>query len=403
MIIGIILNHLCAVLTDILCTMGLPSVDESLNKLLEVMSAMPKSLGTTQGIATTVGACIALGIGSYEAWMMMLGRRGMDVMKILRIVILSICITQSGLICSALGAPGAHLESEAKSEAEAQFRLVAGLEKKVAQKQADYLNRLRAVQDSIAKAQKVEAIGEDADWWDEIIYTVSTMGQTIENLAQRAAVATETKISEWINDIIRFLGMLVFQMAYYGMLVAQRCFMAIVQSFCPLFFALSLAPPWRSAWSQWIGKYVSLSLWGWVTYTIIYYVGFILTYNLEADITAYDGLLKGHVDSWENIGALGLQGIGSNCMYAMGMLVGFYVLKFVPEVASWLMPGGVSSGMGQAAGGTVQQIANGAAGFAVGHARAAAGTAGGWANNSLHSGIHDPQFGAKFNKANSSK
>lgn len=402
MVIGMILNILCS----ILCTMGLPSVDESLNKLLEVMSAMPKSLGTTQGIATTVGACIALGIGSYEAWMMMLGRRGMDVMKILRIVILSICITQSGVICSVLRAPGMHLEAEAKSHAEAQFRIVAGLEKKVAEKQAQYLNQLRQVQDSLTKAKEIEAIGEDAHWWDKVIYTVSTMGQTIENFAQRATVAAETKISEWINDIIRFLGMLVFQMAYYGMLVAQRCFMAIVQSFCPLFFALSLAPPWRSAWSQWIGKYVSLSLWGWVTFTIIYYVGFILTYNLEADITAYNGLLKGHVDSWENIGALGLQGIGSNCMYAMGMLVGFYILKFVPEVASWLMPGGVSSGMGQAAGGAVSNAVSAAVGAAAGAAGVAgsvAGTAGGWSANALNSGIHDPGFGQKFNQANTPK
>lgn len=48
--------------------------------------------------------------------------------------------------------------------------------------------------------------------------------------------------------------------------------------------------------------------------------------------------------------ALGLQGIGSNCMYAMGMLVGAFILRFVPEVASWLIPGGVSSSAGSAAG-----------------------------------------------------
>ena len=59
---------------------------------------------------------------------------------------------------------------------------------------------------------------------------------------------------------------------------------------------------------------------------------------------AYNHLLHGAVNSWEQIGALGLQGIGSNCMYAMGMLVGAYIIRFVPEVASWLIPGGVSSG-----------------------------------------------------------
>ena len=37
-------------------------------------------------------------------------------------------------------------------------------------------------------------------------------------------------------------------------------------------------------------------------------------------------------------------------MYAMGMLVGAFILRFVPEVASWLIPGGVSSSAGSTAG-----------------------------------------------------
>ncbi|EJW90853.1 membrane protein, partial [gut metagenome] len=62
-------------------------------------------------------------------------------------------------------------------------------------------------------------------------------------------------------------------------------------------------------------------------------------------------------------------GIGSNCMYAMGMLVGAYIIRFVPEVASWLIPGGVSSGAGSASGSTVMgmaAMAGGAAGSLIG-------------------------------------
>ena len=71
-----------------------------------------------------------------------------------------------------------------------------------------------------------------------------------------------------------------------------------------------------------MSKFLSLSLWGFVTYMCIYYIDFILLYNLQQDLIAYNHLLHGSVNSWEQIGALGLQGIGSNCMYAMGMLVG---------------------------------------------------------------------------------
>lgn len=377
-------------LLNILCTMGLSAIDESLDQLLVHMSKPAGFLGSGAGIARSLGICLALGIGAYESWMMMLGRRGMDVMKLLRIIIISFCITFSGDICSSLNGVTSGLESSAKSAASSENKKVAALELKVAQRQAEYLEQLRAVQDSIATAQQVAEIGEDADFWDELVYNVKNLGTTISNYAQRAAVAMETKVSEWINDIIRFLGELVFQMSYYGMLVAQRIFMAIMRMFCPIMFALSLAPPWRSAWSQWMSKYLSISLWGFVTYTIMYYVDYILEYNLMKDLAAYDHLLTGSVNSWSQIGALGLQGIGSNCMYAMGMLVGAYIIRFVPEVCSWLIPGGISSGAGSSAGMVAMSTVRGGTSMAAnttkvvsGGASTAAGAIGGMAQKRL--------------------
>ena len=333
-----------------LLTIGLPAIDESLDKLLVAMETFPNVavLGDAVGLARIIGLLLALCVGSYECWMMMLGRR--------RIVGISICISSSSWICDALQVPGKGLESATKAMAQAKNKEVAAFELKVAQKQGEYLERLRAVQDSISTAKQIAAIGEDAAWWDKLIYNVSNLGNTINNYAQRAAVAMETKVSEWINDVIRFVGELIFQMSYYGILVAQRIFMAIMMIFCPIMFALSLAPPWSSAWSQWMSKFLSLSLWGFVTYMCLYYIDFILLYNLQQDLVAYNHLLHGSVNSWSQIGALGLQGIGSNCMYAMGMLVGAYIIRFVPEVASWLIPGGVSSGAAASAGATAMGI-----------------------------------------------
>lgn len=351
--------------------MGLPAIDQSLDKLLVAMEAFPNVaiLGDTISFARMLGLVLALCIGSYECWMMMLGRRGMDVMKLLRIIGISMCISSSSWICSALQVPGKSLEATTKAMAMAKNKEVAALELKVAQKQGEYLDRLRAVQDSISTARQVAEIGEDANWWDKLVYNVENLGETINNYAQRAAVAAETKVSEWINDVIRFVGELIFQMSYYGILVAQRIFIAIMVVFCPIMFALSLAPPWNSAWSQWMSKFLSLTLWGFVTYMCLYYIDFILMYNLQEDLVAYNHLLHGTVNSWEQIGALGLQGIGSNCMYAMGMLVGAYIIRFVPEVASWLIPGGVSSGAASPAGSVAMgaaTMAGSAAGSAVG-------------------------------------
>ncbi|WP_289744507.1 hypothetical protein [uncultured Duncaniella sp.] len=387
-------------LLSILCTMGLPAIDQSLDKLLVAMEAFPNVaiLGDTISFARMLGLILALCVGSYECWMMMLGRRGMDVMKLLRIIGISMCISSSSWICSALQVPGKSLEATTKAMAMAKNKEVAALELKVAQKQGEYLDRLRAVQDSISTARQIAEIGEDANWWDKLVYNVENLGETINNYAQRAAVAAETKVSEWINDVIRFVGELIFQMSYYGILVAQRIFIAIMVVFCPIMFALSLAPPWNTAWSQWMSKFLSLTLWGFVTYMCLYYIDFILMYNLQEDLVAYNHLLHGTVNSWEQIGALGLQGIGSNCMYAMGMLVGAYIIRFVPEVASWLIPGGVSSGAGATSGAaavSTAAMAGSAAGTVVGMVAgggsSVAGTLGKVGENNLrHKNFSDP-------------
>ena len=199
-------------LSAVLLTIGLPAIDESLDKLLVAMETFPNVavLGDAVGLARIIGLLLALCVGSYECWMMMLGRRGMDVMKLLRIVGISICISSSSWICDALQVPGKGLESASKAMAQAKNKEVAAFELKVAQKQSEYLDRLRTVQDSIATAQQVAAIGQDAAWWDKLIYNVENLGNTINNYAQRAVVATETKVSEWINDVIRFVGELIF-------------------------------------------------------------------------------------------------------------------------------------------------------------------------------------------------
>ena len=46
-----------------------------------------------------------------------------------------------------------------------------------------------------------------------------------------------------------------------------------------------------------------------------------------------------------------MQGIGRTCMYVVGLLVGAMLLKFVPELASWIVPGGASSSIGSAVSG----------------------------------------------------
>lgn len=342
------------ILDMIPCVMGLPVISDSLNALIEAMAKYPgnSGLGIIMDWAKMIGLCIALGVGGNECFQMMLGRRGLDVMKLLHIVIISMCITFSGSIADMAALPGQSLETIAMANADGMNGDVKKMEDEIAGLQQQYIEKVR---DQLRKLEENKAAENDANSdgiLDDLINKIDEIKLGIQNRLKETALLTETKVCEWISLIIRYIGEILFQVAYYGLLISQRIFMHILEAFAPLMFAISLSPHYKSAWSQWLSKYISLSLWGFVTYTCIYYVDYIMLHNLAMDKTSYMALLNSvsaDVDGDTNIGAIGMQAVGTTCMYVVGLLVGVRVIAFVPEVASWLMPGGVSSGAGSLA------------------------------------------------------
>ena len=324
------INMMMTAFVNQLLTMGLPVIDESLAELMSVMKSAPTNglFGEMQSMARGLGITLALCVGSYECWVMILGRRAMDVLKILRILGLAICIQFSPLICSALDVPGNWLESRTQGMAKAANKQVATLERAVATKQQEYMDSLRSQMSKQEEQKAAQDAATEDGIWDKIQHGVENIGISIQNFAKQAAVLLETKISEWANDIIRFIGEIIFQMTYYGMLVGQRIFLSVLKLFCPVMFALSIVPPWRSAWSQWISKYLTISLWGFLVYLIVYYIDFLIMYYLKSDLTAYNQLLH-NAAGWNNIGALGMQAIGTTCMYVLGSFLEVFLLVLV--------------------------------------------------------------------------
>lgn len=397
------------ILTDQLLTMGLPLIDKSLDKLMVAMKNPP-----TAGLnwllldwSRTIAACLALGVGAYEAWMMMLARRGMDVMKMLRIVIIGFCISSPGMsaIKSLVDEPGTILETYTKKQAFNKNNELDMMQKAVAKEQSHYIDSLRSLQGKLKEQKEAQDAQEEAEASKEggvsgwvkgkiaaISNSIDNIGTEINNMAKRSAALVETKLAEFANDIIRFIGEVIFQMTYYGMLLGQRIFLNVLWLFMPIAFAMSLAPPFRSAWSQWLSKYLTLSLWPFLIYLVLYYVDYLLIYYLKNDLEAYKGLLGNqNMNTWDGIGALGIQAIGTTCSYVIGLLAGAKILSLVPEVASWLIPGGVSSGAGSMTAGTV----GAAVGYTAGKVGSAGSTAGSTATSVTTGAVSGGFSGAK--------
>lgn len=353
----------------LLSGMGLPTIEENMLGIINHIREHASIPGGDYILtwSRTIAYCLALGVGSYECWMMMLGRRGLDVMKLLYIVIISLCITWSGTICEGLSAPCHALENVARLGIEDKKGAVDAAQAELAEKQSAYNNLLKSKlsKDATTKDAKDKSETQDEHWYDGIVSTVDEKINDFYNLVLGTILSVETTICEWISIIIRYIGEILFQCAFYGLLIAAEIFKGILRVFAPLMFAISLAPPFRSAWSQWISKYVSVSLWGFIVYCIYSYVLLIMQYCLEQDIAWYDELMGGSAIAelagmeltpdqadqvpWDQVKTIGMQGLGTCVMYIVALIIGCFCLSFVPEVASWCIPGGISSGAGSMA------------------------------------------------------
>lgn len=348
-------------IVDLFLTMGVEPIERHLHLVInEVDRFNFIGLYEIRRFAQVLGCALALCMSSYEGYMMILGRRSIDVLRIARIIGFSLCITQTNLIANTCGLIGNALATSSYNQMvlkndEVRAKLVV-----CSNKQKEYSDSLHATIDTLTNRQIQKMIGEyyndGGDLIDDIIFSIKSAFAQAEGEIKKMVVSLETLASEFLNEGFRFIGEVVFEVTFFGIILASKFMMRVLVAFCPIAFALSIIPPWASAWSSWISKYVSISLWPFLCYSCVTFVNFILLFEIGTDLAAYDTLLGKNpltAGTWQGIFMLGVQNVGATCRYVIALILGAILLKFVPEIASWLIPGGASSSIGSAVGGMV--------------------------------------------------
>ena len=338
------------VLDLITATVGLSFIDDHMCDIIDALGKTGPQLGILS-IAKNIGVCLALGLGAYESYMMMLGRRGMDVMKILRIVIIAMCISQSTWIAGRLKSPGLSMAAQMSVQMNNQNKLLIEQEEKLREAQDEFITKMFNDLDTLYKQQKAENLkAHEDELLGELSGEVASFGDLVETWGKKAAIWLQVNIANALNYVIRWLSEVIFQMMFYGILITQKIALNLMTQFLPLAFALSLAPPFKSAWSQFISKFLSVTLWSPIAYMMVVYVDMIIGYSLKNDTAA---MLQITDMSWGQIGGLGLNMLGTTVTYATAMFIGAKMISMTTEIAGWLIPGGMSSGMGAATTGAV--------------------------------------------------
>jgi len=379
-------------MVELILSMGMPAIDENLTHLITQLDRFNASnmSGLTR-MAKSIAQTLCFVALSFECFQVMLGRRGLDVFKIMRPLALSMVIAFWGAVITGLSAPGKAMEDYARGLAGTWNKEVVKLEEEVAKLQGKYMDRLREKNAAVEKQKEAERDANSEGVIDAITNLGSSITDKFNDFAKSSAIWIETKVTEIINSSIRFVGEIVWQMTYYGILVVGRFFMGVLKMFGPIAFAISIMSPWGSAWSQWVSRYLSVSLYGCLVFLAVCYIDQVILYALEVDVRAYTALLGSDIKGdWSEIGALGVQGIGTTCHYVVAMFVGAFVLRMVPELASWLIPASAAGGIASMAAGLTGAASSvGGAGLSSGvsSVRQVVGNVGRQAGRNLSQGI----------------
>lgn len=354
-------------------------MDDSLEGVFKTISNLSTTFGDASGVAKALAAVIALIVGAGEAYLMMIGRRGIDVMKLLRIVIIAVAISNSGPLVGAVRSifigNGATMdqgiEGVFKKQLEAQDKEISKLFAEVALKRYSLYTDITELRKKLKETETQAML--DQSLWDKAVGAVKEIGEKVFDATVGAiSQVVYTSLSGqtlFVQKIVCWIAETAYQVAYYGILIGQRIFLSVMALFFPIALALSLAPAYRNAWSQWLSRYLSLCLWSVVLFMVMYVINECIKAGLQQDLNELNKLTnemaqKGVFGGVEGL-ALGLWNNWGEMMFSVATyFIGFFIIKMIPEVCSWLIPAGMSSGwansMGQLSQSTLMLAANSA-------------------------------------------
>lgn len=309
-------------------------LDDNMTKLTdELMKVGIKSSANFTSVGRVLGCIFALIIAAGEAYKVMAKGEAFDVLAIMRPILFSLILANWTAVCNTLLWPGKLIEAHFKGVYES---TVSEAEK---MKDLRWQKAKQVTDQSRAAASAAES-GGDA-WWKQAWDWLADKADAVVTTIMSIKTAINTFIMNQIQTCLCWLGELVFQIAVYFVFMVKCIYITVLVLFGPVYMACSILPAWKDAWTQWVSKMISVSLYGAMAYIVMAFSMQMITYAYEVDLS--------------NLTVFKEQGtIFAYAAYDTGLmttilqtlvayLVGAFAMGTVFELASWVIPGGQAS------------------------------------------------------------
>lgn len=322
-------------------------IDNTFLTLIEGLGNQISELfGSFIGISTILAGTFALIFLGIESYKMMMGEKELQVNTILRPFIIGLVIMLWPQFLGLIDAPCNALTSAGKEIFEDKIQTVNQMQRTRAAI-ADSIT-MKIVKQS-AETQEAESLSSDEE--------VHRLGIRLDGLVdkiQELGIYIVGKIRQIIFNVFETIIITIWQaIVYLMMFLGMIFFKAILAIVGPISFAFSLLPSWRDAWSNWVSKYITVSLYGFISYLDLAISMALIQYGIEDDI---DVLTQANLED-EALTMLTCFTSGFHNNFIPALLVSAISLLLVPKVAEWIIP---SSGTSAAASSSKRNVIGGA-------------------------------------------
>ena len=156
------------------------------------------------------------------------------------------------------------------------------------------------------------------------------------------------RIFHFIEDGILWVGEVVWAVALYTIFLIKYLFAYVLIMFGPVYFACSILKNWGDAWSQWLGKYVVVGMYGTAAYLALIFGLMVIEASTNADINAIEYAMLDDDRFLSYIkNASSMESLADLALYVVAVCVAAVTLGLSFEIAGHAFPGNVGRAAAQ--------------------------------------------------------
>lgn len=285
------------------------------------------------GIANALGAIFAICVAAAKAYKVMAKGDALDVLDIMRPLAFAFVLAIWPAVCNTLIMPGRYIESYMR----AQYVKAA---QEMDQLQLDRTELALKVFEDITrkKATAEEATGDsDSSIWSKVGDMVDSVIDIISNTLTLGII----HVSYFIEWLIVHIGKMVFAVCVYIVFLTKVLYLTVLWMFGPIYMVCSILDVWKDSWSQWVGRVVTVSMYGAMAYLVMTFSSYMICMTLQSDIHKLTQIQL-HPDI--GMGEYLKSGFGTTIMTVVGYMTGAIAMGTVNELASFTFPSSVMMG-----------------------------------------------------------